>query len=205
MKPYRVITIEREYASGGSEIGQKLSEKLGIPVYGKEFLNYLAKTKGIIPENIKDYEETSTNSLLYSLHVLGEIFQGKLPEISPAAAVNTAEQELICKAADLQSCIIIGRCAGWALRKRSDVLNVFITADEAFRRQRAVSTYHVAENAAEAALNKYDRRRAAFYKEHTGENWYARQGYHMVLSSSKLGIEKCVKLIGCASEISPAI
>lgn len=195
MKAYKVVTIEREYASGGSLIGRMVSKKLGIPAYDHEILEYIAKEKGISPQNIAAYEENKTNSLLYSLHVISQAMQGAEPEMAYSDRLNFGEQELIRKIADHTGCIIIGRCAAYALRNRGDVLNVFITADKAYRKDRAVREYGVTEAQAEQTLQQYDRRRAAFYKEITGGNWRERSGYAMVLDSSQLGTETCADII----------
>ena len=200
MKAYKIITIEREYASGGSLIRRMVSKKLGIPAYDHEILEYIAKEKGISPQNIAAYEENKTNSLLYSLHVISRAMQGAEPEMAYSDRLNFGEQELIRKIADHTGCIIIGRCAAYALRDRGDVLNVFITADKAYRKERAIREYGVAEAQAEQTLQQYDRRRAAFYKEITGGNWRERAGYAMVLDSSLLGPETCAEIIAATAK-----
>lgn len=200
MKRYKIITIEREYASAGSLIGGMVSKMLGIPAYDHEILEYIAKEKGISPQNIAAYEENKTNSLLYSLHVISKAVQGAEPEMAYSDRLNFGEQELIRKIADHTGCIIIGRCAAYALRERRDVLNVFITADKAYRKERAVREYGVAAAQAEQTLQQYDRRRAAFYKEITGQSWRERSGYAMVLDSSLLGPETCAEIISAAAK-----
>lgn len=200
MRAYKIVTIEREYASGGSSIGRMVSKKLGVPAYDHEILEYIAKEKGVSPQNIAAYEESKTNSLLYSLHVIARAMQGAEPEMAYSDRLNFGEQELIRKIADFTGCIIVGRCAAYALRERGDVLNVFITADKAYRKERAVHSYGVPEAQAEQTLQSYDRRRAAFYKEITGQNWRERSGYAMVLDSSLLGEETCADIIAATAK-----
>lgn len=194
MKGYRIVTIEREYASGGKEIAQRLGKKLELPVYGNELTQYVAQQINLPLERIKD-EEKPTSSLLYSLNLIGQMYRGEFLKEPVQIQLKHGEQELIGKVADYQSCIILGRCAGWTLRERTDVLNVFIKAEQSFRLDRAVKKYAVEPSQAKSVLAKYDRRRAGYYHELTGGNWHEKQGYHLVLDSSKLGIEVCVSIL----------
>lgn len=198
MKAYNIITIEREYASGGSEIGKKVADALGIPVYGREILEYIAKREGIPVESLEAHEETSTNSFLYSMYLLSQVYRGDAKLISQTDELNLYEQELIKQIAVHQKCIIIGRCAGWTLREREDVLSVFVTADKQFRHRRAVEAYGIEEKQADAVLQRFDKKRSAFYHDITKKSWHEKKGYHMVLDSSKLGIDTCAELISAA-------
>ena len=192
---YRIVTIEREYASGGSAVAELLSKKLDMPVYGRELLEYLSHQLNLPAQDLEVYEEAPTSSLLYSLHLVGQVFRGEMPEGSRQDQLKQEEQELIRKIAVNRRCILVGRAAGFALRARSDVLSVFITAAEEFRLSRAVSEYGIKADDAKAALTKFDRRRAGFYHEMTGGSWQEKSGYAMVLDSSKLGIEVCAQAI----------
>lgn len=202
MKAFNIVTIEREYASGGTEIGKLLSKKLDIPAYGNEILEYLAKKLGVSPENLEDHEETKTNSLLYSLYLIAKAYRGENVELSNTDKVNFAEQEIIKELGKEGKCILIGRAANWTLRERDDVLNVFITADKKYRRRRAIKTYGIEEDSAEAVINKFDKRRSSFYRDLTGMNWSEKEGYHMVLNSSKLGLESCADIIADVVNLS---
>lgn len=195
---YHHITIEREFASGGSEVGKLLSQKLGIPVYGREILEMAAKMGHVTPEYIEHLEEASTNSLLYSLVMMGKTAAGQAAELSNTDALNLAEAKIIEGLASKGSCIIVGRCAGWVLRNRNDVLNVFIHGNEGFRRERAHQEYGIPEEMVERTLRRVDRRRANFYHANTGNSWQERAGYHMVLDSSLLGTKLCADLIETA-------
>ena len=138
MKRYCIITIEREYASGGSQVGKLVGQALGIPVYGREILEIAAREGGTTPEYIEHLEETDTNSLLYSLVAMAKTVQGQLPQISKTDQLNLLEARIIQRLAQEGPCVIVGRCAGWVLREQPHVLNVFIHADRQERLRRAV-------------------------------------------------------------------
>ena len=118
---YRVITIEREYASGGTQVGKLAGRALGIPVYGREILEMVAQEGHTTPEYIEHLEETDTNSLLYSLVAMAKTAKGQLPEISRTDQLNLLEGRMIERLAQQGPCVIVGRCAGWVLRERDDV------------------------------------------------------------------------------------
>ena len=143
MKRYCIITIEREYASGGSLVGKLVGQALGIPVYGREILEIAAREGGTTPEYIEHLEETDTNSLLYSLVAMAKTVQGQLPQISKTDQLNLLEARIIQRLAQEGPCVIVGRCAGWVLREQPHVLNVFIHADRQERLRRAVEEYGI--------------------------------------------------------------
>lgn len=200
MKGYHIITIEREYASGGSQVGKLAGEALGIPVYGREILEMAAREGGTTPEYIEHLEETDTNSLLYSLVAMAKTAGGQLPQISQTDQLNLLEGQIIQKLAQQGPCVIVGRCAGWVLRERQDVLSVFIHANRQERLRRAVEEYQIPEEQAAAVLHRFDHRRSNFYHANTGLNWREREGYHMVLDSGLLGVDLCAKLLVTASQ-----
>jgi cytidylate kinase len=200
VKGYHIITIEREYASGGSQVGKLTGEALGIPVYGREILEMAAREGGTTPEYIEHLEETDTNSLLYSLVAMAKTAGGQLPQISQIDQLNLLEGQIIQKLAQQGPCVIVGRCAGWVLRERQDVLSVFIHANRQERLRRAVEEYQIPEEQAAAVLHRFDHRRSNFYHANTGLNWREREGYHMVLDSGLLGVDLCAKLLVTASQ-----
>lgn len=118
MKAFQIVTIEREYASGGTQVGRLLGKALGVPVYGREILEIAAQESGTTPEYIEQLEETDTNSLLYSLVAMGKTSLGQLPEISRTDQLNVLEGEIIQRLAQQGPCVLVGRCAGWVLRER---------------------------------------------------------------------------------------
>lgn len=195
MKGFRIVTIEREYASGGTQVGKLTGEALGIPVYGREILEMAAREGGVTPEYIEHLEESCTNSLLYSLMAMANTVKGQLPQISQTDQLNLLEGKIIQQLAQQGPCVIVGRCAGWVLRDRKDVLNVFIHGDKQERLRRAVEEYHIPEDQAGVVLHRFDHRRSNFYHANTGLNWREREGYHMVLDSGLLGAQRCAKIL----------
>lgn len=192
---YNIIAIEREYASGGSEIGEKIGKWLDIPCYGQEVLECAAKLMNTIPERLLHLEETTSNSLLYSIGMAAKVMTGQVDGLSEEGALYLTEERVIKDMALQGPCVIVGRCAGWILRDRDDVLRVFIHADREFRKKRAMETYGISQENAENTLKRYDRRRSNFYHANTGMSWDDKKGYHLVLDSSAIGIDQCVKII----------
>lgn len=192
---YNIITIEREYASGGSEIGRIVAGELGIPCYGREVLELAAEKMHTIPERIEHLEESASKSLLYSLSMATKVALGERDGLSEESAVYLAEEYVIQSLAMQGPCVIVGRCAGWALRDRKDVLSVFVHADADFRRKRAVDTYGIPEADADNVLRRFDHKRKNFYGVNTSMRWDDKKGYHMMLDSSRLGIQQCVDII----------
>lgn len=192
---YHIITIEREYASGGNEIGERIARRLDIPCYGQEVLNRAAKLMNTVPERLLHLEETTSNSLLYSLGMAAKVMTGERDGLSEEGALYVMEERVIRDMALQGPCVIVGRCAGCILGDRKDVLRVFIHASRDFRLKRAVEEYGIPENNADNTLKRYDRRRSNFYHANTGRSWDDKKGYHLVLDSSAVGIEPCVRMI----------
>ena len=195
MKGYRYVTIEREYASGGAQVGRLVGQALGMPVYGREILEMAAQEGGTTPEYMEHLEETDTNSLLYSLVAMAKTTQGQLPQISQTDQLNLLESQIIQRLAQEGPCVLVGRCAGWVLRERQDGLQVFVHADRETRLRRAQEEYGVSPDKAPAVLHRYDHRRSNFYHANTGRSWSRREGYHLVLDSGLLGVELCARIV----------
>ena len=195
MKGYRYVTIEREYASGGAQVGRLVGQALGVPVYGREILEMAAQEGGTTPEYMEHLEETDTNSLLYSLVAMAKTTQGQLPQISQTDQLNLLESQIIQRLAQEGPCVLVGRCAGWVLRERQDVLQVFVHADRETRLRRAQEEYGVSPDKAPAVLHRYDHRRSNFNHANTGRSWSRREGYHLVLDSGLLGVELCARIV----------
>lgn len=191
---YNIVTIEREYASGGKQIGQMVAEKLGVPCYSEQILQMAAQRCGTTPEYIEHLEETTTNSLLYSLHVIG-----RMPSADAGVTLTDelaiAESEVIRELAAKGSCVIIGRCGASVLRERADVLSAFIHADLDFRRTRALEEYGISPAEADDVLRRFDKRRSNYYKAYANKAWKDITGYHLMLDSGKLGLERCAETI----------
>ncbi len=186
-----IITIGRQYGSGGKEIGEKIAKELGIPFYDKELLTAAAKKSGICEEMFESHDEKPTSSFLYSL-VVGSYASGQTP-------INhklfLAQFDAIKEIASQGSCVILGRCADYALEDDPDVINVFIHADKETRIKRAVKYYNVEEGKAEDVINKTDKQRASYYNFYSGKKWGNTGSYDLSVNSGFIGIDNTVKTI----------
>ena len=194
---YNYIVIEREYGSGGTGIGKALSEKMNIPCYGSEILEGVSERLQIPVSDIQKYEESTTNSFLYSLYAIGKMNEGAENLLSKENQIFLEEQKLIQEYAMHGSAIFIGRCAASALESKN-VLKVYIHADAEKRRQRTVQEYGIAEKMADATMTKYDKKRRNYYYTNTGKKWNDWSNYDMILDSGKLGLDACVQIIQAA-------
>ncbi len=192
---YDIITIEREYASGGREIGKRLAEELHIPFYGREILQMAADRIGAKPEYIEHMDETAPNSLLFSLYTMSSATPFNATAVSPENSLHQTECQIIRELALQGPCVIIGRCAGGILRDNPRVLRVFVHANMDFRRQRATEVYGQKKRPVDPILRKYDKRRANYYNFYSTQKWDFRGEYHLMLDSSQLGIDGCVKIL----------
>ena len=192
---YQNIAIEREYASGGSEIGEKLAAKLGIPCYGQEILERAAEKLDMRPQQLIEIEEKTTSSLLFGLAAYANVSS------SNEADMLRIEQKLALVEADViqnlsvNSCVLVGRRAAALLRSKNSTLRVFIHADLGARMERAVSVYGADRKQAEAILHRHDKRRANYFKAATEKAWKDPDIYHMFLNSGILGIDQTVSLL----------
>lgn len=192
---YRIIAIEREYASGGNEIGARVGLELDVPCYGKEVLERAAERMQTVPERLIHLEESTSNSFLFSLGMANRVALGERDGLTEEGELYVVEEQVIRDMALQGPCVIVGRCAGWILREREDVLRVFIHADREFRKKRAIQEYGIEERKVENVLKRFDRRRSNFYSANTCMRWDDNRGYDLVLDSSSLGIAACVDLI----------
>ena len=151
---YRIITIEREYASGGSEIGARVGLELDVPCYGKEVLERAAERMQTVPERLIHLEESTSNSLLFSLGMANRVALGERDGLTEEGELYVVEEQVIQDMALQGPCVIVGRCAGWILREREDVLRVFIHADREFRKKRAMQEYAIEERKVENVLKR---------------------------------------------------
>ena len=184
-----VITIGREYGSGGRLIAKQLSEELGITFYDKELITAVARKTGFSENFIRDSEhQRPTNSFLYDLYTA--VQTPSVPD-----QVFIAQAKVIKEAASRESCVIVGRCADYILREREDCLNVFIHASMAARADRIVRLYGSSEKSPEKRLEEKDKRRRVYYKHYTDGDWGMSQNYHLSLDSGIIGIQRCVDII----------
>ena len=195
---YNIITIERQYATGGFEIGQMLAEKLNIPYYGREIMEMAATQEKIAMEDIEHMEETVTNSLLYSIAMRAKIATSMLG-LGGNQLAYLAEATVVNGLADKGSAVFIGHCAGCILRERDNVLRIFIHADDKKRRYRAITEYDIDPNAVDTVMNQFDKRRANYYKANSDRKWDDFSAYHLVLDSGEIGLKECANIIATAA------
>ena len=192
----KVITIGREYGSGGRTIGKLVAKKLGIPYYDRELVDEAAKHSGLAVEAVEENDQIVTRSFLYDLAIgtsYGYVNQSGVP-LDLNTQVFLAQRDAILKFAS-EPCVIVGRCADYILREHKDLLRVFIYADKKARLERIVSEYGEDPAKAEKLLSQSDKRRARHYEEFTDSIWGARRNYDVLLNSAALGLEKTADII----------
>lgn len=193
-----IITIAREYGSGGREVGKKLADKLKIPFYDKELITMAAKESGFKPELFEKNDEQvdfSNNYLTAIGYVLGSPVAG-LTDISMNDELHMIQANIIRQLAEKGSCVIVGRCANYVLRDDPSMVSIFITGKTEDKVLRVVNDYHTASlEDAEKLMEKTDKRRGNYYNYYTNRDWKDAKHYDMCINSSVLGIDKTVELI----------
>ncbi|MCD8011467.1 MAG: cytidylate kinase-like family protein [Lachnospiraceae bacterium] len=188
---HRIITISREFGSGGRTIGRQTAEKLGIPCYDHELIDKIAEQSGFVKEYIKERGEYTAHASWIASAFSERDFYGH----SNQDYLWNIQRKVILELAEKESCVIVGRCADYILRDTADCLKVFIYADMAKRAERIVTQYGESSEAPEKRLRDKDKRRAAYYQFYTDMKWGEARHYHISLDSGTLGIEKCVQVI----------
>lgn len=193
---FRYITIEREYGSGGTKIARRLSEISGVPCYGHEILEAVAKKQGIPVERINQYEEKATGSLIYSMFVMSRVQTGDPNMLTEEGKVFLDEQLEIRRIAMEGPAIFLGHCASDALREQKGVVKVFIhSEDEEEVKNRIAKDYGIAPEEVETTRRFYNKKRAGYFRANTGHDWKDLKNYDVVLDSAKLGVEGCVNVL----------
>ena len=187
----RIITISREFGSGGRFIGGEAAKKLGIAYYDKNIINEIAEKSGLSPEYIQENAELSPKKGLFAYAFAGRDVTGKSVE----DLVYEAQRKVILELAEKESCVIIGRNADYILKDRDDVLNVFIHGDTPEKIQRITRLYNVEEQKAVKMMVDIDKRRMANYNFYTNQKWGKADNYTLCLNSSQLGYDRCEKII----------
>lgn len=192
-----IITISREFGSGGHSIGEAVAKKLGYRFFDRELVNQVAERSGFSPEFIEESGEyaSAKNSLLFAIATAN---QYTMNGISMLDKLYIEQTKIIEEIAQEGSCVIVGRCADYILREYRDCLHVFIHADMKSRAKRIVERFGEQERSAEKRLNEKDQRRKVYYKNYTGRSWGQAQNYDLCLNSGVLGSERCVELIAAA-------
>lgn len=187
----RIITISREFGSGGRFIGEEVAKQLGIKYYDKDIIAQIAEQSGFSPEYITEKAELSPKKGLFAYAFSGRDVTGKSIE----DMVYEAQRKVILEIAEKESCVIIGRNADFILKDRDDVLNVFIHGDMPEKVARICKLYHVTEEEAEKMMADIDKRRMTNYRFYTDQKWGMAKNYTLSLNSSELGYDLCEKII----------
>ena len=187
----RIITISREFGSGGRFIGEEVAKKLGISYYDKDIIGQIAEQSGFSLEYIRENAELSPKKGLFAYAFSGRDITGKSVE----DMVYEAQRNVILKIAEKESCVIIGRNADFILKSRDDVLNVFIHGNMEEKVQRICKLYNVSEADAVKKINDTDKRRRTNYNFYTDQKWGMADNYTLSLNSSQIGYPKCESII----------
>lgn len=191
----RIITISREFGSGGHTIGKAVAEELGIAFYDQELLEHIAEETGFSCDFIESAAEDSTanHSLLFNMVVNRSLHLRNEP--TSADTVFFAQMKIIQNIAEQEECVIVGRCSDYILRDRNDCLNVFICADAEDRERRVLERYGENGKPIRKRIADKDSRRKIYYSHYTDRLWGMPQNYHLCLNSSALGEKSCVNII----------
>ena len=198
MKTNAIITIGRQYGSGGREIGEKLAKRLEIPFYDKELLERAANDSGVCKELFENHDEKPTNSFLYSLVMDTYSFgysSAAFTDMPINHKVFLAQFEAVKKLAAEGPCVMVGRCADYALSELSNCFSVFIHSDMESRIRRIAQKYGMKDNKARDAIQKTDKSRSSYYNYYTNKRWGDASSYHLSIDSGKLGIDQTVECI----------
>ena len=185
----RIITISREFGSGGRFIGEEVAKKLGIAYYDKNIINQIAEESGLSPDYIQESAELSPKKGIFAYALAGRDITGKSVE----DMVYEAQRKVIL--AEKEPCVIIGRNADFILKDRDDVLNVFIHGNMPEKTERICRLYNVSEKEAVKMMTDTDKRRMTNYNFYTDQKWGKASNYTLSLNSSQLGYDKCEEII----------
>lgn len=187
----RIITISREFGSGGRFIGEEVAKKLGIKYYDKDIIGQIAEQSGLSPEYIQENAELSPKRGLFAYAFSSRDITGKSVE----DMVYETQRKVILDIAEKEDCVIIGRNADFVLKDREDVLNVFIHGDMPEKMKRICQLYNVTESDAAKMMADIDKRRMTNYNFYTEQKWGMASNYTLSLNSSQLGYEMCQRMI----------
>ena len=192
-----IITIARQYGSGGRKIGELLAQRLGYQYYDREILTMAAEKSSIHPDVAKRFDEKPASSLLYTAYMAGGGMDENIP-LNQKLAI--AQFDAIRSLSESGNCIFVGRCADMVLQKRTDLLRLFLHAPLEWRVQRAIKIYEVPEALAEKTVKKADKTRADYYEFFTQKKWGACNNYDLSINTSLLGIEGTVDQLAAMIE-----
>ena len=191
----KIITISREFGSGGRSIGREVAQRLGIPFYDKELVEQIALESGFAPQFIEEHGEHAPSRSRLSYVFSHQGVPGIMNGMSTADFLWSIQCNVILQLAEKGPCVIVGRNADYILKDRKDCLDVFIHADMDFRAERIVRLYGESEKSPETRLHEKDKRRMVNYQHYTGRVWGQASNYDLCLNSGILGIDTCVDII----------
>ena len=187
----KIITISREFGSGGRTIGRMVAEKLGIPFYDKELVEQIALESGFAPKFVEEHGEHSPSGSLFSYAFAPQGVPGIMNGLSTADFLWQIQCNVILQLAEQGPCVIVGRNADYILKDRQDALHAYVFADTPYRADRIVRLYGESEKSPETRLAEKDKRRRVNYQHYTGRSWGQAQNYDICLDTGVLGIEQC--------------
>lgn len=200
MSSSKIITITRQYGSGGHEIGKKLAQKLEIPFYDKELITLAAKESGVSPEVFEQVDEKATNSLLYALSLglydYGSSFNSAMGDLPVNDKLYILQHKIIKELADKENFVIVGRCADYILRENNNVVKVFIYADVESRINRVLQRHDdIDPTRGKQAVLKADKTRSNYYSFYSGQKWGLPENYDLCINSSKISTDQAADII----------
>ena len=191
----KIITISREFGSGGRTIGRLVAQKLGIPFYDKELVDQIALESGFAPKYVEEHGEHSSSGSLFSYAFAPQGVPGVMNGLSTADFLWNIQCSVIQQLAEKGPCVIVGRNADYILKDRPECLHVYTFADVPFRAERIVRLYGDSEKSPETRLAEKDKRRKVNYQHYTGRTWGQAQNYDLCLDTGVLGVEQCVDIV----------
>lgn len=190
-----IITISRQFGSGGRTVGRMVAEKLGIPFYDKELVEQVALESGFAPKFVEEHGEHSPGKSLFSYAFAPQGVPGVMNGLSTADFLWNIQCGVILQLADQGPCVIVGRNADYILKDRENVLHIYIHADMDYRADRIVRLYGESEKSPEARLKEKDKRRSVNYQHYTGRTWGNAENYDLCINTAVIGVENAAELI----------
>ncbi len=192
-----IVTISREYGSGGRDIGRGVAERLGIPFYDREIIGMAAEKSGLSVHFVEDIEQKIKNKFLHNIAFGGFMMGADVAatQLSLPDKLFIATCDIIRSLADEGSCVIVGRCADYVLKDRDDVINIFVYADIEHKAKRIAVRHDLELSKAKSESKKYDKYRKNHYDYYTEREWGDKENYHLCLNSGFLGVEKTIDII----------
>ena len=190
-----IITISRQFGSGGRTIGRELANRLGIPFYDEELVEQIALESGFAPQFVQEHGEHAPNKSRFAYAFSSQGVSGLMNGLSTADFLWSIQCNVIMQLAEKGPCVIVGRNADYILKDRKDCVHAYIHADMEFRADRIVRLYGESEKSPTTRLNEKDRRRQINYEHYTGRTWGAAENYTVSLNSAVLGVDQCVDIL----------